>query len=54
MPVNIKVYVIGREKVYNNTLFHRLAGTPFALAADIITFPIQLVLFAVMGPWMPS
>jgi len=54
VPVNINVYVMNREKVYNNALFLRLAGTPFALAADIVTFPIQLVLFATMDKWIPK
>lgn len=54
VPLSISVYVMDHEKIYNNTLLTRLFVTPFALAADIVTFPIQLVLFATMDKWMPK
>ncbi len=53
-PMGIRIFVMSRETVYDHSLFLRLVGTPFAVAADLVTSPIQLVMVATVPYWMPK
>jgi hypothetical protein len=51
LPVSLKFYLVEPERIYNNPLPVRIIVTPFSVAVDIITSPIQLVLFLTVPYW---
>jgi len=54
-PLETKFYLLRGEKKYRTPLSGRLIGTPFTVAVDIITFPLQLIYFSILphGPGWP-
>ena len=50
MSIELLTQVRREHATYDHNLAARVAGTPFALALDAITFPVQLLLFSLSSP----